>query len=758
MASEEGKRDIAEERIQESQAKRFNTNSFGSGFRNAILGRNTQPKPVVKKDNPQQQQQSGETTNTTSAPSSSPVTASPASPVTAPPGDSVTPSKLKKTLQNASNYLNRIRGQGKKKKKEEEKEKEKEKEDESNDENKSEENDGNTEKENTLETEVRKRWKRFKIKVLLYAGSVSFILIFFVAFFFTLFGVNIAEAVPALGPNTYNTPNYQPTYEEGTKERVEEEKYLKKLDTVSKDYAKEHGEEIKQNYIHSVLIYKTYQTGMYETSNNEEDYKIDYNDFSKKIDDVTKLIEPSDSKKNISYERNGEFYNNLVESDFIKDYYKELIDAKSKENSNKSTKEAVVEVVDEIFDFAKEIENFEYEDETVVTSETKVTVTPDIGTKTDNSNKTQNNNNSNKNTKTETKTETMSYDDYLLSSVYTNVSDLSNTEMIKAYTIVSSTNMVASNKELSITSNNAVVTDSICSIKTGCSYDKNGKLINGPGLRSDKNTVYYNGAYFYRAPLSSKDQEDLSKTIKSVSGTVLVNSNGTYPSLNPTVISNANDTKDYKTILKAYGDSLKYREIGEDSYSSNDGFGSKTVLTKVIFYDQKDYSNSKFCGIKGYTIGGSGCGVTSMAIIASTYEKSTKYNPVYMNNMATSGFSSKMCGGGKTGTLLSFFGNMAKKLNYKYRSGGKTSQTTINLVKQHLAQGHLVIAKMGSGTFTNGGHYVVLGGINPKDKTVYVYDPNNRSNSGWRKTGNGWYSFSRVIVKEAHNFVIIWKG
>ena len=65
---------------------------------------------------------------------------------------------------------------------------------------------------------------------------------------------------------------------------------------------------------------------------------------SKKIDDVAKLIEPSDSKKNISYERNGEFYNNLVESDFIKDYYKELIDAKSKENSNKSTNEAVVEV------------------------------------------------------------------------------------------------------------------------------------------------------------------------------------------------------------------------------------------------------------------------------------------------------------------------------------------------------------------------------------------------------------------------------
>lgn len=756
MANNEERGDIAEERIQENQAKRFNVHSFGSGFRNAILGRNNPINPVVKgsKEQPQQSNtKPGETTNTTSN--------TPASPVTSAPGDSVTPSRLKQLRQNASNFYNGIRNFGKKKKKDDkkEKEKEKEKQDESDDENKSDEEDGNTQKENTLETEFRKKWKRFKIKVLIYVGSVSFILIFFAAFFFTLFGVNVAEAVPALGPNTYNTPNYQPTYEEGTKDRVEEEKYLKKLDTVSKDYAKEHGEEIKQNYIHSVLIYKTYQVGMYETSNDEEDYKIDYSDFSKKIDDVAKLIEPSDSKKNISYERNGEFYNNLVESDFIKDYYKELIDAKSKENSNKSTNEAVVEVVDEIFDFAKEIESFEYEDETVVTSETKVTVTPDIGTKTDNSNKTQNNNNSNKNTKTETKTETMSYDDYLLSSVYTNVSDLSNTEMIKAYTIVSSTNLVASNKELSITSNNAVVTDSICSIKTGCSYDKNGKLINGPGLRSDKNTIYYNGAYFYRAPLSSKDQEELSKTIKSVSGTVLVNSNGTYPSLNPSVISGIKDTKgDYKTILKTYGDSLKYREIGEDSYSSNDGFGPKTVLTKVTFYDQKDYSGSKFCGIKGYTIGGSGCGVTSMAIVASTYEKSTKYNPVYMNNMATSGFSSKMCGGGKTGTLLSFFGNMAKKLNYKYRSGGKTSQTTINLVKQHLAQGHLVIAKMGAGTFTNGGHYVVLGGINPKDKTVYVYDPNNRSNSGWRKTGNGWYSFNKVIVKEAHNFVIIWKG
>ena len=39
----------------------------------------------------------------------------------------------------------------------------------------------------------------------------------------------------------------------------------------------------------------------------------------------------------------------------------------------------------------------------------------------------------------------------------------------------------------------------------------------------------------------------------------------------------------------------------------------------------------------------------------------------------------------------------------------------------------MVIAHMGKGHFTNGGHYIVLSAINQEGK-VYVHDPNNRGN------------------------------
>ena len=90
--------------------------------------------------------------------------------------------------------------------------------------------------------------------------------------------------------------------------------------------------------------------------------------------------------------------------------------------------------------------------------------------------------------------------------------------------------------------------------------------------------------------------------------------------------------------------------------------------------------------------------------------------------------------------------------------GSKYNKSLLNSVLKHLSEGHLVVVRIGSGHFTSGGHYMVLGGVDPETKKVYVYDPNNRSNQGYRKTGNGWYSFNDIIVKEAYNFYIIWKG
>ena len=48
-------------------------------------------------------------------------------------------------------------------------------------------------------------------------------------------------------------------------------------------------------------------------------------------------------------------------------------------------------------------------------------------------------------------------------------------------------------------------------------------------------------------------------------------------------------------------------------------------------------------------------------------------------------------------------------MGYKYLKAGKSKTTDLNLVLSHLSKGDLVIAHMGPGHFTSGGHYMVLG-------------------------------------------------
>ena len=145
-----------------------------------------------------------------------------------------------------------------------------------------------------------------------------------------------------------------------------------------------------------------------------------------------------------------------------------------------------------------------------------------------------------------------------------------------------------------------------------------------------------------------------------------------------------------------------------------------------------------------------------MAMVVSTIENSNKYDPIYMMKRA---HSSGYCGKGISGTSPSFFQKESSSMKYKYLRVSKRKKTDLNLVLSHLSQGHLVITHMKSGHFTSGGHYMVLGGIDPATKKVYVYDPNNASNVKYRNSGNGWYSFNDIIVKESFNyFYIVWKG
>ena len=610
----------------------------------------------------------------------------------------------------------------KKKKGKDESSNEEEKKEDNNSESKDEEkkDDDKDEKDSTLSPEEKASIKR-KIQIKLAIIGLGAFLIYFLVMTIAsaLTGGGVFKVAPVSSVRDYGTDSFQTVTPEDSPVHKEELAFYKKI----KEAVKEYGEDVNINYVAALLMEVFYEYDpSYEYESEEEAQRLmeagglDYAKMAKNVDTFAKLIKDLEST---DYEIGGKIYNALKTSSEFQNYYKEALKKKN-----------IDDVLKNVFELAKELDVDGEYDDTTITDDTNV-------------NNTVNN-----------QTQNMSMNQYLTDSIYASTDKLTSKEVVKAYTIVYSTNVVATNKKLTINNNTAIAANQLCSVKEGCSYNSSGTLVTGPGLQTNDNPYYYNGGYYSKVPLSEPEQKELNNSINSTYGNVLVKSDGTYPTLDASVLDGFGDGDgDYKAIIKkAYGEDFKYKNVGENSYILDGSYGTKKVKTEVIFYDQKDYPRT-FCGLKGYTIAGSGCGVTAMAILASTYENSKKYDPVYMNSEAQ---KKGLCG--STGTAQAFFGKEATALHYKYSGGTKYNKTILNLALKHLSQGHLVVVRMGSGHFTGGGHYMVLGGVDPDTKKVYVYDPNNRSNSSYRKTGNGWYSFNDIIVKEAYNFYVIWKG
>lgn len=550
-----------------------------------------------------------------------------------------------------------------------------------------------------------------KIKRIIIAKLVplAFLAFIFYALIITIVGIFTGGAVfsgPSGAAKSYETAEFEAMSPEDNKYHQKELDFYKKIKKAAEDNS-----DININYVISALLVYYYE---YEGEIDEDDedlMEIGGIDYERMTNHVDKFVDIINSANSTDYSIDGPIYKAMKDSSDFKDYYKELLKTKS-----------IDEILNDIFSLGSELEEFDDVDTSVITTDTKV----------------------------KNKSGSMSITDYIAGAIYADTDSIDNTDLVKAYTVAHSTNLAAKNN-LNINSS-ATAEDIVCSVVDGCSYDKNGLLVVGPGERSEKNNIYYGGKYYYRKPLTAAEIEALLKKINSVLGNVLVNEDGAYPELDTDKIKDKGDG--YEDILSNSYGKYKIKNIGEDSYVLEASYGDKKVLTNITTYDQGDYSSTSFCGLKKETIKTSGCGVTSMAMIVSTYENDKKYDPIYMNTQAT---NKKLCGSG-TGTAQSFFNRMANTMKYKYIGGSKYNKTLLNSVLKHLSQGHLVVARMGPGHFTSSGHYMVLAGVDPYNKSVYVYDPNNNSNSKWRKTGNGWYSFNDVIVKEAYNFYIIWKG
>lgn len=155
------------------------------------------------------------------------------------------------------------------------------------------------------------------------------------------------------------------------------------------------------------------------------------------------------------------------------------------------------------------------------------------------------------------------------------------------------------------------------------------------------------------------------------------------------------------------------------------------------------------------TIGGSGCGPTCMAMVISTL---TGKNVTPVDTCRWSmqhGYKAK-----GQGTYYSYFrpqgaayGIDVKQLNSAniyHNPNSPHHQTALN----HLKSGGMVIACMGAGSWTRGGHYILLHSIN-SDGTININDPAstkpNRVRGNWTVLKNEVKYYFLIAAKASPN-------
>lgn len=158
-------------------------------------------------------------------------------------------------------------------------------------------------------------------------------------------------------------------------------------------------------------------------------------------------------------------------------------------------------------------------------------------------------------------------------------------------------------------------------------------------------------------------------------------------------------------------------------------------------------------GDAGQTIGNSGCGPTSMAMILRSF--GADVTPVETCQMAIEmGHRTQ-----NNGTSLAYFPDAAARYGLTTEPQGFHAENSA--VIERLSKGWPVVASMGPGNFTSAGHYMVLCGTNGTD-TVIVNDPASRERSHeWpvstvtSEANAQFYSFNKNGVGSINNLAAV---
>ena len=549
------------------------------------------------------------------------------------------------------------------------------------------------------------------------------------------------------------------------------------------EYYENYGVNLNKYVIEGTLfyVYTLQEEAKLDNMSEEELLEYDVNnamyDFGKALKYLpvvaSMMLEESDGSYYTDTARGGAFYNKLIDSSFLTEYYGKVLD---KYNSRQ-------QLVEEIYDYADLLRYFSEEQTTssgVISDSIAIYLQDchqDYRFKFINEIKVYDNPLVNEGSEYPLY---LSFTDYIKGVIMSEVGGYMKEEYkegLKAMMVAATTFMIGdSNAGFDLKSGemyfpNGTCRQVSCDPTYGCSV-----------IKKDGYSVSFSGYKRYSSgnhpPLNETQLNLLNGLLDEVFGEVMVKKGVTESSFSGSKdmgyvsyyshlslcksnrcmgqVEAMNDAKNgmtYKEILAKYYDSSKYDliNIKEGLYIQGSEFENGSYDGNVVFYDQGDYKNVTFCGRSGASISSSGCGVTASAIVASTLLGNKQYDPVYMMNLA---YSYHECGAGISGTNAGFFQKFANKFNLGYQSASKSQG---NLVVEALKTGKsMVIAHMGKGHFTNGGHYIVLSAINQEGK-VYVHDPNNRGNKKNRGTGNGWYDLNMIASELKGSFHIITK-
>ena len=200
--------------------------------------------------------------------------------------------------------------------------------------------------------------------------------------------------------------------------------------------------------------------------------------------------------------------------------------------------------------------------------------------------------------------------------------------------------------------------------------------------------------------------------------------------------------------IDAYNQTLNKSGNGNDENNAAGDEGATVVtdkdrLNNFPFLLQNDsrwgaqqYTST---GDSNQTIGSSGCGTTSMAMILRSFGNSV--TPVDTSSYSVqNGYRTA-----NSGTGWGFFSSIGNKYGLTTEDLGKD----INAVAASLAAGKPVIASMGKGVFTKSGHYIVLSGTDANGN-ILVNDPasTERSQRSWplsvfANQGKNFWAFSK---------------